>query len=79
MFNGINQAKTFFKNANTCKQRSKKRLGEVVGEQERKFGKNLCIDTDGRKFDANTATLKSASFTTRKVEIINGKRFIVMN
>ena len=79
MFNGINQAKTFFKNANTCKQRSKKRLGEVVGEQERKFGKNLCVDTNGVKFDANTATLKSASFTTRKVEIINGKKFIVMS
>ena len=79
MFNGINQAKTFFKNANTCKQRSKKRLGEVVGEQERKFGKNICIDTNGRKFDANTATLKSASFTNRRVEIINGKKFIVMS
>ena len=75
----FNQSKTFFKNANTCKQRSKKRLGEVVGEQERKFGKNICVDTNGRKFDANTATLKSASFTTRKVEIINGKKFIVMS
>ena len=38
----FNSPKTFFKNANTCKQRSKKRLGEVVGEQERKFGKKLC-------------------------------------
>ena len=75
----FNQSKTFFKNANTCKQRSKKRLGEVVGEQERKFGKNICIDTNGRKFDANTATLKSASFTNRRVEIINGKKFIVMS
>ena len=79
MFNGVNQAKTFFKNANTCKQRSKKRLGEVVGEQERKFGKNICVDTNGRKFDANTATLKSASFTTKRVEIINGKKFLVMS
>ena len=79
MFTGINQAKTFFKNANTCKQSKKRRQGEVVGEQERKFGKKLCIDTNGRKFDANTATLKSASFTTRKVEIINGKKFLVMS
>ena len=75
----FNQSKTFFKNANTCKARNKKRLGEVVGEQERKFGKKLCIDTNGRKFDANTATLKSASFTTRKVEIINGKKFLVIS
>ena len=79
MNTGINQAKTFFKNANTCKARSKRRQGEVVGEQERKFGKNICVDTNGVRFDANTATLKSASFTTRKVEIINGKRFIVMS
>ena len=51
----------------------------IRDRQERKFGKKLCIDTNGRKFDANTATLKSASFTTRKVEIINGKKFIVMS
>jgi len=74
-----NQSKTFLKNANTCKPRNKKRLGEVVGEQERKFGEKLCVDTNGRKFDANTATLKSASFTNRRVEIINGKKFIVMS
>ena len=75
----FNQSKTFFKNANTCKPRNKRRVGEVVGEQERKFGEKLCVDSRGRVFNANTATIKSASFTNRKVEIINGKKFIVMS
>ena len=63
-----------------CSVRGKKRLGDVSGEQESRVeGDRFRVDVNGVRFNANTATLKSASFTSRKVEIINGKSFIVMS
>ena len=59
---------------------SKKRSQCPTGEQESRIGGDRYLfDTNGDRFNANTATLRSTSLTARKVEVINGKKYLIVS
>jgi len=57
-----------------------RRNGAGYCEQESRIGGDRYLfDTNGDRFNANTATLKSSSLTVRGVEIINGKKYTIIS